>query len=99
MASQGFCCPSPSELRPVCPVGEAHESSSYPDYGCNECPNDYYCHRDGIITEKSVINKKDIGYFCEDMLPKTLYIFGRYLLRRAVLFHSLLWRQLHGNLF
>lgn len=51
---KGFCCPSPSEIRPTCPVGEPHESSYPPDYGCNKCPVDYYCHRDSVATEKSV---------------------------------------------
>ncbi|CAI5451022.1 unnamed protein product [Caenorhabditis angaria] len=51
---QGFCCPSPTEIRPTCPVGEAHESSYPPDYGCSNCPGDYYCHRDAVSTEKTI---------------------------------------------
>ncbi|CAI4229761.1 unnamed protein product [Auanema sp. JU1783] len=51
---QGFCCPSPNDIRPICPVGIAHETSFYPDYGCAECPNDYYCHQDRMATKKSI---------------------------------------------
>lgn len=51
---QGFCCPLPTENRPICPVGVAHETSSPPDYGCHDCPTDYFCHRDKIYTDKEV---------------------------------------------
>ncbi|CAO4376541.1 unnamed protein product [Caenorhabditis nigoni] len=51
---KGFCCPSPSEIRPTCPVGEPHDSSYPPDYGCSRCPVDYYCHRDAVATEKTI---------------------------------------------
>ncbi|PAV84948.1 hypothetical protein WR25_08504 [Diploscapter pachys] len=51
---QGFCCPAPSETKPVCPVGEPHESSFPPDYGCQSCPSDYFCHRDNIATDKAL---------------------------------------------
>ncbi|WKY11211.1 hypothetical protein Q1695_003066 [Nippostrongylus brasiliensis] len=51
---QGFCCPSPGETKPVCPVGEPHETSSPPSFGCKDCPLEYYCHRDAIFTEKSI---------------------------------------------
>ncbi|EYC08900.1 hypothetical protein Y032_0063g3422 [Ancylostoma ceylanicum] len=51
---QGFCCPSPGETRPVCPVGEPHETSFPPDYGCLDCPVEYYCHRDAYYREKSI---------------------------------------------
>ncbi|CAD6199539.1 unnamed protein product [Caenorhabditis auriculariae] len=51
---QGFCCPSPSETKPVCPVGEAHDSSFPPDFGCRNCPSDYFCHRDSVATDKSI---------------------------------------------
>ncbi|KAF8387505.1 hypothetical protein PRIPAC_76647 [Pristionchus pacificus] len=51
---QGFCCPSPTEVVPVCPVGMAHDSSAYPDFGCKECPGDHYCHRDSISTDKEI---------------------------------------------
>ncbi|VDM72347.1 unnamed protein product [Strongylus vulgaris] len=51
---QGFCCPSPGPPRPVCPVGEPHETSFPPDYGCDYCPLEYYCHRDAFYPDKSV---------------------------------------------
>ncbi|CAJ0592063.1 unnamed protein product [Cylicocyclus nassatus] len=51
---QGFCCPSPGRIRPVCPVGEPHETSFPPDYGCNDCPIEYYCHRDLFYPELSI---------------------------------------------
>ncbi|CAB3398201.1 unnamed protein product [Caenorhabditis bovis] len=51
---KGICCPSPSTIRPACPVGEPHESSYPPNYGCSSCPMDYYCHRDAISTDKSI---------------------------------------------
>lgn len=51
---QGFCCPSPTETRPVCPVGEPHETSTPPHYGCESCPMEFYCHKDTVFTEKSV---------------------------------------------
>lgn len=51
---QGFCCPIPDDIRPVCPVGVAHESSAPPDFGCRDCPTDHFCHRDGIATDKEV---------------------------------------------
>ncbi|KHJ80043.1 hypothetical protein OESDEN_20292 [Oesophagostomum dentatum] len=51
---QGFCCPSPGQTRPVCPVGEPHETSFPPNYGCDECPLEYYCHRDAFYPEKSI---------------------------------------------
>ncbi|ETN87032.1 hypothetical protein NECAME_01189 [Necator americanus] len=38
---QGFCCPSPGKTRPVCPVGEPHETSFPPDYGCDDCPIEF----------------------------------------------------------
>lgn len=51
---QGFCCPSPTETRPVCPVGEPHETSTPPHYGCESCPMEFYCHKDTVFTEKSI---------------------------------------------
>lgn len=60
---QGFCCPSPGEIRPTCPVGEPHESSSPPDYGCSRCPVDYYCHRDAVSTDKTVSGPFSWGFF------------------------------------
>uniref|UniRef100_A0A0K0DA08 EB domain-containing protein n=1 Tax=Angiostrongylus cantonensis TaxID=6313 RepID=A0A0K0DA08_ANGCA len=51
---QGFCCPSPIATRPVCPVGVSHETSFPPDYGCFNCPAEYYCHRDVFLVEKSI---------------------------------------------
>lgn len=51
---KGFCCPRPSDARPVCPVGEPHSSSSPPEYGCTACPDDHYCHRDHVATDKSI---------------------------------------------
>ncbi|CAJ0566986.1 unnamed protein product, partial [Mesorhabditis spiculigera] len=51
---QGFCCPNPTPREPVCPVGEPHSSSQMPSYGCAGCPDDHYCHRDTVSTEKEI---------------------------------------------
>lgn len=54
MQIKGFCCPSPVEQWPICPVGIAHESSSAPLFGCDRCPADHFCHRDTVATNKEV---------------------------------------------
>ncbi|XGW03101.1 hypothetical protein V3C99_014812 [Haemonchus contortus] len=65
---EGFCCPLPGENHPVCPVGEPHETSSPPDYGCDQCPMEYYCHRDAVFTNQPIccpkpcISMEDIYY-------------------------------------
>ncbi|VDM40233.1 unnamed protein product [Toxocara canis] len=51
---QGFCCPSPVEQWPVCPVGIAHKSSIAPFFGCDSCPADHFCHRDTVVTNKEI---------------------------------------------
>ncbi|KAK0420912.1 hypothetical protein QR680_014961 [Steinernema hermaphroditum] len=52
---QGFCCPIPTPNNPTCPVGNAHESSSHPDYGCQSCPSmTHFCHSDRVGTDKQI---------------------------------------------
>ncbi|TKR80455.1 hypothetical protein L596_014526 [Steinernema carpocapsae] len=51
---QGFCCPIPTPNNPTCPVGNAHESSSHPDYGCRACPSTHFCHSDRVATDKQI---------------------------------------------
>ena len=51
---QGFCCPLPQPDIPVCPVGNPHASSSAPNYGCQDCPMDHFCHKDSISSHKEI---------------------------------------------
>ncbi|CAJ0950256.1 unnamed protein product, partial [Mesorhabditis belari] len=51
---QGFCCPNPIPREPACPVGKSHSSSQMPTFGCADCPDDHYCHRDTVSTEKEI---------------------------------------------
>ncbi|RCN50677.1 hypothetical protein ANCCAN_03290 [Ancylostoma caninum] len=87
---QGFCCPSPGETRPVCPVGEPHETSFPPDYGCLDCPVEYYCHRDAYYREKSIccakpcISLEDI-YHDGQCYPTAFYGDSCHLIRPLIL--------------
>uniref|UniRef100_A0A914VWA2 EB domain-containing protein n=1 Tax=Plectus sambesii TaxID=2011161 RepID=A0A914VWA2_9BILA len=64
---QGFCCLNPPQLpAPHCPVGNAHSSSTAPNYGCKSCPLNHFCHRDVKISTlevccpKSCISPDDV---------------------------------------
>jgi hypothetical protein len=51
---QGICCSLPPvTVRPLCPVGVAHESSAA--NGCTLCPAfGYFCHRDARVSAAEV---------------------------------------------
>ncbi|KAI6205826.1 EB domain-containing protein [Aphelenchoides besseyi] len=68
---QGFCCPLPQPERPVCPVGNAHSTSQPPDYGCDECPWNFFCHEDGVATQKKICCPKPC------LSPEDVYIKGQ----------------------
>ncbi|KAI1723673.1 hypothetical protein DdX_03843 [Ditylenchus destructor] len=68
---QGFCCPIPQPDRPQCPVGQPHDSSHPPRFGCENCPWDHYCHRDEMSTQMEICCPKPC------LSPEDVYVDGQ----------------------